>query len=513
MTTTAPDPRPSILRSYGAPALVFALSLALYLRTLMPGQAFDDWGELQTVPHVLGVPHPTGYPTYVLAAWLFELLPVGSIAFRANLFAAVCVALALAVMVSIQQRLGVRPLVAAGIALATGATGSVWASAGVAEVNSLHLLFIALIFDRSLAWARSHRLRDLALGGLLIGLSLGNHVLSAFTVPYVVLFVLWSGRGVLRANRRWILAPVATMLLGLSVYAYLPIAASMHPPLPYNNPVTIEGFLFLVTGAQFRGQYSSLLGVDGVLAFLGSLPQLAGDVVRGGGVVLPLLGLAGVPAAFRRSPGFAAVLVATVLTSCYVWANYLRMDHYLLVPWLATGILAGIGLDAITGIAERRLHGPARVVPGLVAAAAGGVLAVSLIVTGLPDNDRSGDRTAEVFSDALLALLPENAAVVTPWGPSTALWYATLVDGKRPDVLVVDDTNIVYEGWETREARIASLICSRPVYALRVGAEDLELMRRDYLLTAVARLVVGQGEPGGWFETPLFRVDPKVPCG
>ena len=49
-------------------------------------------------------------------------------------------------------------------------------------------------------------------------------------------------------------------------------------------------------------------------------------------------------------------------------------------------------------------------------------------------------------------------------GASPPLWYAPLVDGLRPDLLVVDDTNIVYEGWGNREARIASVICERPVF-------------------------------------------------
>ena len=103
-----------------APIVVAVIALAVYVRTLLPGMAFDDWGEMQTVPHVLGVPHPTGYPTYVLAAWLFELLPLGSIAFRANLFSAVCLALALATATSIGMRLGVRPWIAAVAALADG---------------------------------------------------------------------------------------------------------------------------------------------------------------------------------------------------------------------------------------------------------------------------------------------------------------------------------------------------------------------------------------------------------
>src|ERR1700675_4851545 len=73
------------------PILVGGIAFVVYLRTLMPGIAFGDWGEMQSVPHVLGVAHPTGYPTYILIAWLAELVPIGSIAFRANLLSAVFV--------------------------------------------------------------------------------------------------------------------------------------------------------------------------------------------------------------------------------------------------------------------------------------------------------------------------------------------------------------------------------------------------------------------------------------
>jgi hypothetical protein len=249
---------PASLGARLAPLFVFAASLALYVRTLLPDMAFDDWGEMQTVPHVLGIAHPTGYPTYIITAWLFELLPLGSIAFRSNLFAAVCVAVALAAMTSTTLRLGVRPTVAAAVALATGAIGTIWASAVVAEVNALHLALIALIIDRSLAWADDRRRRDLALGGLLIGLSLGNHLLTAFIAPFFVLFALWEGRHTLLEHRRWILSPVLAGLAGLAVYLYIPIAASFSPPLPYNHPTGIESFLFLVTGEQFRGQYGGL---------------------------------------------------------------------------------------------------------------------------------------------------------------------------------------------------------------------------------------------------------------
>jgi len=114
--------------------------------------AFGDWGEMQTVPHVLGVAHPTGYPTYILLAWLAHLVPLGSIAFRANLLSAVLVASTLGVTVAILIRLDVRPGIALGTALGLGAVGTVWAAATVAEVNPLHLLFVALLLHRALVW-------------------------------------------------------------------------------------------------------------------------------------------------------------------------------------------------------------------------------------------------------------------------------------------------------------------------------------------------------------------------
>ena len=43
----------------------------------------------------------------------------------------------------------------------------------VAEVNALHLALLALILNRSLAWADDRKTRDLALGGLLLNSGAG----------------------------------------------------------------------------------------------------------------------------------------------------------------------------------------------------------------------------------------------------------------------------------------------------------------------------------------------------
>jgi hypothetical protein len=97
--------------------------------------------------------------------------------------------------------------------------------------------------------------------------------------------------------------------------------------------------------------------------------------------------------------------------------------------------------------------------------------------------------------------------VLSFWGSTPPLWHAQQVLGERRDVLVVDDTNIVYEGWGTREARIASLICSRPVFILRPSEADLAPTRATYSLVQTLTVIVGAGGPNGDYAVPVYRVD------
>src|SRR5208337_584272 len=70
-------------------SVAFGVAMLVYLRTMMPGPAFMDTGEFQTVTYVLGIAHPTGYPLYTILGKLFgTFLPVGPWAFRVNLMSA-----------------------------------------------------------------------------------------------------------------------------------------------------------------------------------------------------------------------------------------------------------------------------------------------------------------------------------------------------------------------------------------------------------------------------------------
>ena len=79
------------------------------------------------------------------------------------------------------------------------------------------------------------------------------------------------------------------------------------------------------------------------------------------------------------------------------------------------------------------------------------VLAVGLAVTNWRAADRSADRSGDEFVDTVLDGAPAGRGDPVRVGCVDAAVARPYVLGRRPDVLIVDDTNIVYDGWGTRE--------------------------------------------------------------
>src|SRR3954464_9366918 len=81
-------------------------AFAAYLLTLSRGVLGGDAGELQFVPPILGLTHPTGYPLQVLLHYVVSLVPVGSVAYRLNLVDALIAAGAVGTLVVLCRAAG-----------------------------------------------------------------------------------------------------------------------------------------------------------------------------------------------------------------------------------------------------------------------------------------------------------------------------------------------------------------------------------------------------------------------
>jgi hypothetical protein len=241
---------------------VFALVLVLYLKTLAPTVLYLqhpkllDAVMLQMQVSVLGLTHPTGYPTYLMLTHLFTYLPFGDPAYRVNLGSAVYSALAVVAVYAAGLLLGRRVVAAACGALAFGLGTALWSQAVIAEVYTLNALLVSVTIVVLLLWREYRKDRYLLLSAFLVGLCLTNHLTSGLLLPASLLFVaLVDWRRLV--DVRLVVGGTGLFLLGLTPYLYLPIRTAMDPPMEANNPTDFGRFWYVVSGGNLTGSFFS----------------------------------------------------------------------------------------------------------------------------------------------------------------------------------------------------------------------------------------------------------------
>src|SRR5215207_9397073 len=159
-------------------ALVVGTALAAfvaYLLTLSRGVLGGDAGELQFVPPILGLTHPTGYPFQVLLHFAWSLVPIGTVAYRLNLLDALIAAGAVGAVVALTRAAGAGPAASALAGLSLGLGELWWSQAVRGDKYTLNGLFLAVVLLLLLRWkARPTPWRLMWLAGV-FGVSLTHH--------------------------------------------------------------------------------------------------------------------------------------------------------------------------------------------------------------------------------------------------------------------------------------------------------------------------------------------------
>jgi 4-amino-4-deoxy-L-arabinose transferase-like glycosyltransferase len=452
-----------------AAAAAFTVSLVVYVRTLLPGVSFGDWAEAEMVPARLGILHPTGYPLYSLLGTLFSLIPVGSVAYRANLLSAVAAAGAVAMVVLIAVRLGVRPIIAFAAALAFAFTGTIWQEATFSEMNGLHVFIVALLLHRALVWRDGRRDRDLLLGALLGGLCVSNHGLAITVVPIVVLFVLAAARREIRARPMLLVKAGAVFAVGLLPYLYLPLRALAGPAEIYGPFLTLEGLFAHISGAQFRGDMH-FTSIESVQAAWAALPQVSDHVLALSNPAFVVLGFFGIALLVLRDRWFGALLVLLGIVNVYFYANYLGdLSHYLLTSWLILAIgLAYAGetlVEIVVELGGSRLSWVAYAMF---------ILPAVILASNWATHDQSANHDGERFTAEVFAALPRGAVLVSYWDALTPLSYKHCMEGVRTDLSLRAYDEKALVTCDPVERPLIDVVKRRPVYALLVVDDSIQ---------------------------------------
>ena len=418
--------------------LVAALGLGLYVKTLAPTVEASDISEYQFVLSKLGLAHPTGYPLYVMLGHLWSYLPIGSMAYRLNLFSAVLAAATLSVLYLSLRRLTNYRALALGLTLFFAVTPTFWSQALIAGTYILHALLFTLLLYAVIRYQQGELRLEWVL--LIYGIGLTHHRTMILIAPALI-YLLVSRRPE-NLNLRSGVKLIACGLAPLLLYLYLPVRG-----IQLNAPqlATFPGLSDYLLGKVF----AYLLFQKGWAGIPEQIAQWWTWLLREFPWPSLLLAGMGLIVAFSRRRSLAFfTLLAYVGFLAFNWNYYIgNIWVYYLATYILLVVWMTIGLDAGFQWIERWLSRT----PQLGAWAKG--LAVVVLLGSVawrgvviyPTVDLSKDYFYEnLWLDALSLPLEPKSIVLANWDAHTPLVYYQRVEGRRPDLqaLIATDDNL-----------------------------------------------------------------------
>jgi hypothetical protein len=396
-------------RDVAAALVAGAIAAVAYGRTLAPGLTADaDSPLFQFIGRVLGVAHNPGYPLYALLTWPVAQIPIGSLAWRINLFSAMTGAVAVALTTLAARSLGCGRIVAAAAALGFGLGATFWAQAVVAEVYTLNAALAGGALAGASAWARTGRPGLFYAALACVAAGLAHHTtIAAFVPALAALALVRDRRFALRA--RTIAASAAILACGLLPYALILVRSGDPQAYVESRATTIPDLARVVLGGQFRDR---LLAEPWSRVLAERVPVLVERVLVAdltvAGLALAAIGTAWL--AWRRTAEALALALAAGPIAAFAVAYAVVDTPVFLLPvlqilWLA----AGVGWQRL---GERAAAVSRRPAAAAVVAIAACALPGWLAWRHHAAVDRSADHDARPL-ERLFDVLPDRSAIVS----------------------------------------------------------------------------------------------------
>lgn len=251
--------------------VIWAIAIALltgtlFLVTLRPDVGgTEDSPKFQFLGQVLGTAHTPGYPFYTIATYVFTRVPLGTLAYRVNLFSAVCGVFSCVCIFLLARRLNVSRLLAAAAAFAAATGFPLWSNSVTAEVYSLAALMSAWTIYLLIAWMQTGRIWRLYAACAVFAAGLGNHLTIVGLLPAALLYGIVKDRSVLKLRVLGICAVIG--VLGVAQYGFIALRTIQGAPYLEARATTIKGVYDViiardVSWARFYQAADKVVGIE-----------------------------------------------------------------------------------------------------------------------------------------------------------------------------------------------------------------------------------------------------------
>ncbi len=396
----------------------------------------SDGGDLLAAVLTSGIPHPTGYPTYVLLGNLFQLIPISTPVFRAVLESLIPAALAAGLLtgwmcfVIGQNSLPV--LAAAALTgISWGIAPLIFSQAVIVEVHGLQTLIVVLVLwwiTLNLNFLPGRRIIWLLGLSFLVGLGFGNHLTVVLFIPVVILALIYM----LHRSGSWklVLGQLSLVIAGMLVYIYLPLRAHTYPAINWGNPQTWSGFLWEVSAAPYRGLFLSVK----IPVFWERIRSVSSLLLDQFGALGLLAGAIGV-IQYSLHIKWLRWILAWIFIIYFAFAiGYNTQDSvgYLIPAIMVFAIWIGLAVPTLWNLQWQRFP-----VGVLIIA----LLAISILIRIPQTLSRLDPRTQDQparYAEQLLMEAPLNAIVYTTTDQdSFPIWFYHFGLHARPDLRII----------------------------------------------------------------------------
>jgi hypothetical protein len=413
----------------------FLLFFVFYLWKVFPDIYWVDSGEFIFHSIFLGIPHPTGYPTYIQLLKLFSLFPLGSPYFLINFASAFFGFISLIILYKIVFQLTQKEFPSIFAVIIFGLSPSFMSKVDTAEVYTLQILILLSTVYLLLSWMSDQDKRKVILISFLLGLGLTNHMTTILLIPLllIILFIITQNA---RDTVKTIAWSVPFFILGCLPYLFIYLRNDFPGPFNFAKQFnvdfkTIRGWYWLLSGELFRYEmqptsflsYLKGVGFFGYLLFKDFyyLPALIG-----------LLGLTG-QIRFERKRFFVLFGLFLSLTGFFIYYQIPDISDYYTMSFALFSIWVGIGVHRILEYPQfSDFFRKQILLPALCA------FCLIPVYANLTEEEPKTNEFSLEYSHKLFALLPKNSLLFTTYTGGNSLILMQCLSSIRPDITIFD---------------------------------------------------------------------------
>ena len=429
--------------------IFFSAIGVLYLHNLTRDVYSGDIGDLVTATYVFGVAHPPGYPLFSLIGFILSHLPIPlPVVSRVGLISVFSSLAGLIIYYKFSMKVTKSMFISLLSTSILAFSYFFWLTAEIPEGLGLNNFFVIVILYLSIQFYEKKKARYLYLLALFTGLSLTHQLFILTLFPAVFILVIKQFKFIF-TNKRFLFACLF-FILGLSVYIYVPIAASRNPPINWDHASNLKNFLYLILRKDYGGITHTAQNVSLTVRIINVIHYLK-TIVAVFSYQILLVSFLGILKLFKVDKRLAASLLlaflltgvitifytAGIISSTTGWGvveRYYSVSTVVLMFVVSYGFLAI--KDFLNSLFSKHIYSYFILTYFLI-------IPFLLFKYNFPKTDLSKTKIGNTLARNVFASLPQNAVLFVSGDNITfSIWYRYYVLKERQDLDIINPPGV-----------------------------------------------------------------------